>query len=518
MCASCHEVLSTSGGPVERIKQKYDVVVIGSGIGGLTCAAYLAKNGLKPIVVEQHSVPGGYCTSFKRKQFTFDAAVHFLEGLGEGGHFHQILRDLGVEEEIRCRRLDPLYRVFFGEESFCVPADVAEYVGMLTERFPSEKRGISDLFRTIRKLNDENERLPLVLGMREKISVPLRFPLVFRYYKKTFSEMLKDFIRDPRLKSVISAGWPYVGLPPSRVSALTMAGYLHSAHFEGHYYPEGGTQTLVETLARALRRYGGELQLKTRVSKILTANGKAAGVEVEQGDRIGARYVVSNSDARQTFLNLLGPDKLPSEFLRHLEGMVPSISFFQVWLGCSANVRGTGEYEMLSYSSYDLDHMYGSCLQGGFGEGCGICIPTLMDPTLAPENNSIVSIIYPVPYRYEQNWRTEEGKRGTLYKNLKHEIAQQLIKTAERVVPELSGCISVMEAATPATLERYTLNFQGAAYGWDPTPEQSGTSRLQPKTPLENLYLTGHWTTPGGGTTTVALSGKNTARMILNSR
>jgi hypothetical protein len=95
--------------------------------------------------------------------------------------------------------------------------------------------------------------------------------------------------------------------------------------------------------------------------------------------------------------------------------------------------------------------------------------------------------------------------------------ARKLVNHIDQTLLDAKGG-GYYEAATPATLERYTLNFQGAAYGWDPTPEQSGTSRLQPKTPLENLYLTGHWTTPGGGTTTVALSGKNTARMILNSR
>jgi len=502
---------------MEGLEQNYDAVVIGSGIGGLTCAAYLAKNGLRTLVVEQHSVPGGYCTSFRRKRFTFDAAVHFTEGLGEGGPFYQILKDLGAEGEIRPRKLDPLYRVHLGEESFRVPANVVEYVAMLTERFPDEERGISELFRTIARLNDETEKLPPVLGAREKIQVPLRSPLVFRYYKKTFAEMMKDFICDHKLKSLIAAGWPYVGLPPSRVSSLTMAQYLYSAHFQGHYYPQGGTHVLADTLVRAMRRYGGELQLNTRVTKILVKNGRAAGVELSQGERIYTEYVVSNSDARDTFVSLLGPHMVPNVFLQRIDRTVPSISFFQVWVGCSADVEGTGEYEVLSYPSYDLDYVYSSCLQGRFDQGCGICIPTLIDPSLAPEGKSIVSMIYPVPYGYEQNWRTEGGKRGSQYSNLKHEVTRQLIRTAEKTVPQLSNRIEVIEAATPITLERYTLNSRGAAYGWDPTPEQSGTNRLQPKTHFANLYLTGHWTTPGGGTVTVALSGKRTAQMILRS-
>ena len=502
---------------MEGLEQNYDAVVIGSGIGGLTCAAYLAKNGLRTLVLEQHSIPGGYCTSFKRKPFTFDAAVHFTEGLGEGGLFYQILKDLGVQGQIQSHRLDPIYRVVFGTESFRVPADAVEYLAMLAEMFPHEKKGISELFRTIVKLNEEIEKLPPVLGAKEKISVPLRFPLTFRYYKKTFAEMMDDFIRNQRLKSLIAAGWPYVGLPPSKVSSLMMAQYLYTAHFQGHYYPQGGIQVLTDTLIHALRKHGGEIQLSTRVTKILTKNSRAIGVEVAQGNKIGAEYVVSNSDARQTFLNLLGPQKIPNAFLNRLDGMTPSISFFQAWLGCS-DMQYDGEYEVLSYPCHDLDYVYDVCLQGRFGEGCGICIPTLIDPSLAPEGNSIVSMIYPVPYGYEQHWRTEGGKRGSAYRNLKHRTTQQLIKTAEKILPHLSDHIEVIEAATPITLERYTLNLRGAAYGWDPTPEQSGANRLQPKTPFDNLYLTGHWTTPGGGTIAVALSGKKTGQMILRSR
>jgi len=500
-----------------REDKKYDVVIIGAGIGGLTCGALLAKNGLKTLLIEQHSIPGGYCTSFKRKGFIFDAAVHFSEGLREGGRFYQILKELEVEKEIELHRIDPLYRVFFGDESFSIPADLKEYISMLSKKFPKEEKGISELFETIKRLKKEAEKLPSPLRIWNKIFVPLKFPLIFKYYKKTFAEMLADFIKDVRLKAIISAGWPYVGLPPSKISATQMAGYLYSAHFEGHYYPKSGTQVLVSTLAKALEKYGGELQLGTKVTKIFVENNKAVGVETAKGNKINAKYVVSNADARQTFLNLIGPEKLSDMFLNRLNQMEPSISFFQVWLGVDMNLRdkGINEHEIFCYASYDPDYVYDLCMQGKLEAGCGICIPTLNDPSLAPENKHIVSLIYPIPYDCRENWEVENGKRGSSYKKLKDEMMHQLVKTAERVIPELSEHIILSEAATPLTLERYTQNYRGAAYGWASTPDQSGISRLQPKTPIKNLYLAGHWTTTGGGTITVAISGKNTAEMII---
>ncbi|HBQ28306.1 MAG TPA: hypothetical protein DD719_02600 [Desulfotomaculum sp.] len=123
-------------GEIMREDKKYDVVIIGAGIGGLTCGALLTKNGFKALVIEQHSIPGGYCTSFKRNGFLFDAAVHFSEGLGEGGSFYQILKELKVEKEIELHKIDPLYRVFFGDESFSVSADLYEYISMLSKKFP----------------------------------------------------------------------------------------------------------------------------------------------------------------------------------------------------------------------------------------------------------------------------------------------------------------------------------------------------------------------------------------------
>jgi phytoene desaturase len=504
----------------ENEKTKYDAIIVGAGLGGLACGALLAKSGLKTLIIEQHSIPGGYCTSFKRKGFTFDAAVHFTEGLGENGRFYQILKELGVEKEIEPYKIDPLARFVFGDESVSVPADLKDYISMLSKKFPNEEKGISELFKVIGGLAEESEKLQIPYNIKNIIIHPLKYRLILKYYNKTFAEMLSDFIKDAKLKAIISAGWPYVGLPPSKASALQMALYLYTTHFEGHYYLKGGTQVLADTLAKAFRKYGGELQLGTKVTKILVENNTATGVETTSENKINAKYIVSNADARQTFLNLIGSEKLQSKFLNHLEKMEPSISFFQVWLGVDMNLREEGiiEHETIWYSSYDSDFTYNSALQGKFEEGGGICTPTLLDPGLAPKNQHAISLIFPIPYDYKEEWATENGKRGNSYKKLEDETMHRLIKTAERVIPELSKHIVFSEAATPLTLERYTLNYKGAAYGWAQTPDQSGLGRLQPKTQIKNLYLAGHWTSPGGGTITVVLSGRDNAKMILEAQ
>jgi prolycopene isomerase len=270
---------------------------------------------------------------------------------------------------------------------------------------------------------------------------------------------------------------------------------------------------------KALKKYGGELQLNTKVTKILVENNTAKGVETAKGNKISAKYIVSNADARQTFLTLIESEKLSSKFLNRLDQMKPSISLFQVFLGVDMNPREKGiiEHEILCYPSYNLDYEYNSDLQIESEETFGICIPTLLDYSLAPENKHVISLICPIPYNYKENWGAENGERGSSYEKLKNETMNRLIKTAERIIPELSKHIVFSEAATPITLERYTENYKGAAYGWASTVGQSGLGRLQPKIPVKNLYLAGHWTSPGGGTLTVALSGRNIAKVIIGA-
>jgi prolycopene isomerase len=172
----------------------------------------------------------------------------------------------------------------------------------------------------------------------------------------------------------------------------------------------------------------------------------------------------------------------------------------------------------LYYSSYDNDSIYDSYLKEEIGKCYEISIPSLIDPDLAPEGKYALRISFPTPYDFKGRWQTKEGERGEEYRKLKNEVAEKSIKNAEKVMPGLFEHIVQKEAATPLTLERFTSNHKGAAFGWAQLTGQSGKNRLQPKSPIKDLYLSGHWTTPGGGTKAVALSGKNTAKLIIGGR
>lgn len=476
----------------KRFDEEYDVVVIGSGIGGLTCAACLAKEGKRVKVLEQHYAPGGCCTSFSRKGFRFDAGVLHLTGGKESGAFKRVLSALEMEAEIEFK--EQSQRFIFPDLSLDSSRDVAYLPEKLKEMFPREADGIAGLFNTIESVYQDIKKLPALS------------PLLAKYKEKSFQELANEYVKDTKLKALVNANW-HLWHPIWRNSAIDYAALMTTEQLRGYYYPMGGVQAIPDAFVRVLKRHGGDIEFKTFVDKIILEEGKAVGIETRGGKRIGAAYVVSNAAARSTFFNLIGEENLPSDFVASLNRLEISLSSFYVYLGVDIDPRSAGidAPETIVYETYDNTKDWELLLRGEVSIPCfGIAIPTFMDPSLAPQGKHIVVIMTMAPYHLAgKSWR-EEKKR----------VTEKLIAKAEKLIPGLSQHILVKDSASPLTVERYTLNSLGAAMGWAFSP-QMFLRRLDQKTPIPNLYLAGHWTMPGGGVPAVALSGLRAARMIL---
>jgi phytoene dehydrogenase-like protein len=248
------------------------------------------------------------------------------------------------------------------------------------------------------------------------------------------------------------------------------------------------------------------------VTKILVQDGKAAGVELADGTKISSRYVVSNIDGRQTFLQLIGEQHLSPRFVRELKETRLTDSFFLISLGVDMDLKAMGfDGTSIVYNRSDnIDDLW-----SGDPEKCLIWIMmhSLRDPSQAPEGMATVQIATPFPYNYMGYWKREaDGTRGKEYTELKEALADKLIISVEEIIPQLSKQIVCKDIATPLTFERYSLNSEGAAHGWFPVP--SAKLRSQ-KTPIKNLYQAGHWTFPGFGIFAVVLSGRNAAKLVL---
>ena len=474
--------------------KKYEVVIIGGGLGGLSCAATLAKKGKTVLLLEKNPVLGGYQATYRRKGFIIEPCLHVMVEAGRNGSIYQILSELGVAEEIEFSRFDPTSQFIFPDLNIRIPPDRGDFLALLKNQFPHEVGGIDELFNFMKGVYD---------GLQ---GPPEQNPVIMEYSKKVLQSLLDTFIKDKKLQAIVAGYCSYFGLPPSRISSLLMCAFTESIISKGGYLPKGGVKRLIDLLEKTIETSGGQISKKSPVKAIITKHGKAAGVILENGEEIHCDNVVSSADATTTFFSMVGEKNLPADFAKQLKQIAIMCSSFNVFLG----VRSEGlSLENLSpavcfYPHYDLDKQYQAMVQGAIEEAnFWIGIPTISNPFMAPKGHHIVVVYVPVPYRIE----------GSTWKDKKQEFTQRVINLAEKAIPGLKQNIVMTDAATPDTLVRYTGNTGGGVAGWASTPEADAL-RPSNKTPIEGLFLAGHWTFPGPGTGSAIQSGWLTASMI----
>ncbi len=489
-------------GPRKREEtDHHDVIVVGAGIGGLTAAALLADRGLSVLVLDQHYLAGGFCTSWprfvrrgdNRLRYVFDAGVHDVSGLGPRGPVRALLERLGIEDRIEWRRMTHEYRL--PGLRLTVPHRADELVSQLAGLFPGEGIRISAFFAEMEAVYRElYADVDLTGGVpcpprtvEEMLAYPARHPHAFRWMSVPFGTMLDRYFEDPRLKELLSALTGYLSDNPRSLTATAMAP-IFGYYFDGGFYPVGGSQSLSDALVSAIQSRGGAVRLRTPVRRILVEQGRAVGVELDNGKRERAGAVVSNADLRRTFLDLVGRGQLPTDFLRHLEHVEPSASAFMVFLG--------------------VDYVPGVepiTIQRGDGQDLFIAVTSKLDPSLAPPGHASVSLVSLIPAAEAAGW----DRKTPGYALRKRTFGDELIRRAEQSLPGLREHIVYRQDGSPATFARYAWTTGGAIYG-----PAMGQWRPPAKSPVEGLVLAGAAVFPGAGVEAVVISGTLAADAI----
>jgi phytoene dehydrogenase-like protein len=481
---------------------EHDVIVVGSGIGGLSAAALLAKRGLKVAVFEQHYLPGGYCTAWERNvkptgspadtkerwKYIFDAGVHDFSGLGERGGIRSLLKMLDIENVIEWKLNQQEY--FLGETHFKVPHDADEFIKQLGERFPSEAENLKNFFAEIlgvyRDMYADIEktggapRTPD--NVEDLLSYPQRNPHAYKWMDKPFVTMLDEFFKDQRVKDLLCALTGYLSDDPASLTVGNMAP-IFGYHYDGGYYPVGGSQALPNALVNVIEKHGGKVFLRAPVQRILVENGHAAGVELKDGTTHRAKAVLSNADTHKTFLELLERKHVPADFVKQIESLKPSATAFIVFLGLDI-VPNLAPITML--------------------DDIGIMIPSNVDPTLAPAGHAAVTLLKLLPESDFAKW----DRKSPDYKEHKQKYADEMIASAAEVIPGLQQHITYRQEGTPATFARYAWTTNGSIYG-----PAAGQKRLTVKTPVKNLYVAGSGTM-GSGVEAAVIAGIHAANEI----
>ena len=484
----------------------YDAIIIGAGLGGLSCGAAFARQGFRPLVIEKHTKPGGYATTFRRPGgFVFDASLHSTTVFARNGVFDLIpgFPEIKGIEFVPHRTL---YRVLYPDHDIRVPdRDLPAYVADLAARFPEEKAGIEGLFGDMKGLASDVGRLQAAGGRIDMSRFAQDYPFLVRTFGRPWGAMVDARVKNPKLKAIVSALWGYYGLPPSKLSpfyyALPTIGYLE----QGGFYPIGKSQKISDAFAAFIESHGGQVMLRTRVEKILVKDGAAYGVKTADGREFTGKVVVSNANAPDTFRKMIDEPDLVKTTLARMDKLSIGLATFQVFLGLKKDLVGKiglRDTEIFYNPSYDIEADYAAAVRGDFTDpGFGATLYDNLYKGYSPEGRNTLSLMTLQGYgpweKYEADYF---AGRKDAYRAEKNRLADILIDKAEKILfPGLRQAIEIKEVATPLTNFRYTANPRGAIYGWDQTLDNSGQSRFPMRTPVKNLYLAGAWTFPGGG-------------------
>ncbi|AHH99624.1 phytoene desaturase family protein [Kutzneria albida] len=478
----------------------YDAVVVGSGLGGLTAAAFLARAGLQVLVVEQGDGPGGYAHAFTREGRYFDPAIHVVPGANEGGTIDTVLRHLDVRDRCQFVESDLLYRAVVGTHRLDAPFGAEAFIESHVRAFPHQATGIREFFRLCERFLAEAHQVPLKLSLRELGEAVERFPVLFAHRSATLAQVVNRYITDPACAAVCTASWPYMGLPPSLLSFELFARFLFT-QMHGLYHCVGGFQRLVDAFTAAITRDGGKLVYGKAVQRVLLEQERVAGVVLDGGEVVRAPVVVSNADARQTFRHMVGLEHLPTRFVRRLNSLQPSLSMFVLYLATTNDLTG-GTHETFVFDSTDHDSTF-RAFERGQAPATVVAAPTLLDPSLAPQGEHLITSTALAPF-----------EPGTPWPQLRPVLTERYLDLVERVYPGTREGLTFVSSSTPLTLRRYTGNDRGAAYGWENTPKQAGSKRLSYQTPIPGLYLAGHWA-QAASALRVIVSGGHAAQQVL---
>jgi len=515
-----------------RADAHYDVIVIGSGIGGLANAALLSKLGHKVCVLEQHYTAGGFTHSYERGGYEWDVGVHYIGDVGHPKAQMRRIFDVLTEGRLQWAPMDEVYdRILIGDRRYDFVSGRERFVAELQKSFPAEAKAIERYVRLVLRVagsaqlffTDRAMPAPLAALYRR-----LRPALVPRECLMTVREVLESLTSNQELIGVLTGQFGDYGMPPAEASFL-MHATVAKHYFAGGFYPVGGSWKIADEILPVIRAAGGEVFTYARVSEILVEDGRARGVRLDNGDRLLADKVVSSVGARMTFNQLLPEaERLRHGYARQLDAVKPSSATLCLFLG----FKGSAEELQLPKTNlwvYATPHheqniaRYLKDPESGFPM-LYISFPSAKDPEWSRHypGKSTVQVITLASYDWFERWRgTTWSQRGEDYDQFKQRLTERLLAELYRQMPQLEGALDFHELATPLSTEWFHLYDRGEIYGLEHDPQRFRQDWLHPITKVKGLYLTGQDVVTagvggalmGGVLTTSAMLGRDSRKL-----
>lgn len=486
----------------EYLKAPYDVIVIGSGIGGLTCAALLSKLGKKVLVLEKHYVAGGFTHTFYRKGYEWDVGLHYI---GEVQRKNSILRkvfDCISDEKLQWAEMSPIYdKIIFPDAEYDFVAGTRNFREKLCRYFPEETKAIDQYLELVFSLAASAKgyfgakALPPLLS---KVASPFMSSNFMKLAKKTTLEVISSLTQNKKLIGVLTAQYGDYGLPPSQ-SSFAIHAMVVKHYLGGAAYPVGGSGKIAEDILPIIQKNGGDILVRAEVKEILLDGKKARGVKLANGEELEAKLVVSDTGFINTLTRLIPPEAAEKTgYYNKVKEVKPSTAHVCIYIGIkeSNSTLQLPQTNYWIYPSYDHDQNLRTYFQNPEAPPpvTYISFPSSKDPDWEKRfpGKSTLEIIGVAPYEWFEKWKgTPWNKRGEGYSDFKEKLAQPLFENLYKYLPQVKGKIDHYEISTPLSTQHFCNYEKGEIYGLDHTPERFAASWLRPHTPLQNFFLTG---------------------------
>jgi prolycopene isomerase len=504
------EAISPTNASCKESSLEFDVIVIGSGIGGLVTATQLAAKGASVLVLERYLIPGGSAGYFERNGYRFDVGASMIFGFGDRGTTNLLTQALQAVQVELPTIPDPVQIHYHlpGNLELKVHRDYEAFLQELIAYFPHEQQGI-------RKFYDECWRVFNCLNAMELLSLeepryltrsffqhPLACLGLVKYLPQNAGDLARRYITDPTLLKFIDIECYCWSVVPADQTPMINAGMVFSdRHYGGIRYPKGGVGQIAQKLVEGLEKAGGQIHYKARVTQIVQEHGRAIGVRLASGQEYRAKRIVSNATRWDTFETLLPKSELPQSERKWQQRYEESPSFFSLHLGVNAEALPADVecHHILLDTWKQMEDPEGTIF---------VSIPTRLDPDLAPAGHHILHTFTP---HWIRDWQSLTPSE---YRDQKQQVTQRIVKRLERIFPGLSAAIAYQEAGTPRTHRRF-LGRRNGTYGPIPARKLPGLLTMPfNRTAIPGLYCVGDSTFPGQGLNAVAFSGFACAHRI----
>lgn len=479
---------------------EFDVIIIGSGMGGMACGAALAHYGRKVLILEQHYIPGGFTHMFGRKGFHWDVGVHAIGEMREKDVPRRILDWLSGGKVEMVSLGNPFDRFWFSDGyHWELPDSRKAYMDQLLAEFPEQKEALLRYFKLVRKATKSAMSFFAFKSFPKKLDqlgTGVKNRLGTDWWTTTTSHALDMAGITGRLRTILTLHWGYYGSIPDE-SSFAIHALTHSHFWNGAYYPRGGSKSIASALLGVVLDAEGAVLTRAKVAEVILEGNKAVGVKMESGETFLGKKIISAAGAKTTVNHLLPAPWRNSDWAAQIRSLESSPPYICLNLGFHGDIRAAGASpaNLWLFDTWKNDQLFWDLDQPGkHPHILYVSFPSLKDPDHkpGPKQKHTGEAVTFLPWSFFQHWKeTLQGQRGEAYEALKKRIEDRVLATLKARIPQIMEHLVLHELSTPLSANYFTKADQGAIYGLKASPERFTCTALRTRTPIKNFLMSG---------------------------